>query len=318
MLLIGNELVMELLLALAGLGGLALLLQQKPLPSKDDAEKALVNLEKDPTDPDANTVAGKYKAFVMGDYDGAMPYLVHSKDVTLKTLAEHELDPEHTMRAVQKVGMGDEWVTAAKKFPALNRIFLDRASQWYIRAWPDLDGLWKAKSREQAAKLATSRPPGVSRKGLPKKWSSNIAAPAPASIDGSVARTGSHSIKIPAGDPKVPSAENGIQSEPIPLASQEVQYSAYIRTDQTENKTDQLYVSFHDNTGGLLGISAQNIPTDTPFWNKVSGTVKVPPNTTSMRLGTTVRSKKGAVWVDDVSVLVDGREGWFNLSFEER
>src|SRR6267142_2580604 len=88
-----------LLLGLAGLGGLALLLQQKPLPTKEDAEKAFAVLGKDPTDPDANTVFGKYKAFVIGDYDGAMPYLVHSKDITLKTLAEHELDSNYTQSA---------------------------------------------------------------------------------------------------------------------------------------------------------------------------------------------------------------------------
>lgn len=310
---------MEILLALAGLGGLALLLQQKPIPSREDAERALVKLEKDPTDPDANTVAGKYKAFVMGDYDGAMPYLVHSKDMTLKTLAEHELDAERLKTPTQKIGMGDEWVAAIKKFPALNRIFIDRASQWYIKAWPDLEGIWKEKSREQAAKLAASRPPGASRKALPKKWSvSNITAPSPASIDGSVARTGSHSIKIPAADPKVSTSDNGITSDPIPLAGKEVQYSAYARTDKTEGKTDQVYVSFFDDTGGLLHIAAQNIPTDTPFWNKVGGTVKVPPNATSMRFGTAIRSKKGDAWIDDVSVLVDGKEVWTNPSFEER
>ena len=248
-----------------------------------------------------------------------MPFLAKSGDKTLKTLADHELDPDHITTAPQKIGMGDEWVAAAKKFPALNRIFIDRANHWYISAWPDLDDLWKGKARDQAAKLATSRPAGVSRKGVPKKWSiSNITAPVPPSIDGTVARTGSHSIKIPAADPKISTSDNGISSDPIPLAGQEVQYSAYVRTDKTEGKNDQVYVSFFDNTGGLLNISAQNIPMDQPFWNRVVGTVKVPPNTTSMRFGTAIRSKKGDAWIDDVSVLVDGREVWTNPSFEDR
>lgn len=307
---------MELLLALAGLGGLAFLLQQKPLPNKDDAAKARIALGKNIDDPDANTTVGKYEAFVLGNYQEAMPFLAKSGDKTLKTLAEHELDPDYTKTATQKVGMADEWVTATKKFPALNRIFIDRAGQWYISAWPDLDDLWKGKAREQAAKLATSRPMGVSRKGVPKKWSiSNIAAPNPPSIDGLVARTGSHSIKIPSADPKISTSDNGIQSDPIPLTGQEVQYSAYVRTDKTEGKTDQVYVSFFDGTGGLLQISAQNIPADMPFWNRVGGTVKVPANTTSMRFGTAIRSKNGTAWIDDVSVLVDGKE-ILNQSFE--
>lgn len=305
---------MELLLGLIGLAGLAtLLLQQKPLPSKEDAEKALAVLDKNSLDPDANTIFGKWKAFVMGDYDGAMPYLVHSKDTTLKTLAEHELDGESLKTAPQKVGMGDEWVSAAKKFPALNRIFLDRANQWYLKAWPDLDGLWKDKSREQGAKLAASRPAGISRKGLLKKWSLSNA-----SIDGSVARTGSHSIKILPVDPKISTSDSGIQSDSIPMTGQEVKYSAYARTDKTEGKTDQVYVSFFDKDGVLLQIVAQNIPADTPFWNKVGGTIKVPANTAAMRFGTAVRSKKGDTWIDDASVLVDGKEFLPNPSFEDR
>ncbi|MCI0528775.1 MAG: hypothetical protein L0Y56_15155, partial [Nitrospira sp.] len=85
-----------LLLGLGGLGVFALLLQQRPLPSQDDVLKALDILDKDASDPNANTVAGKYKAFVLGDYDAGMPFLVKSNDRTLKTLAEHEVDATHT------------------------------------------------------------------------------------------------------------------------------------------------------------------------------------------------------------------------------
>lgn len=311
---------MELLLAaLAGITGLALLVQAKPLPSEDDFNKAKAKLDKDITDPDANTTVGKYMAFVLGDYSGAMPYLVHSSDKTLKTLAEHELDDKNLTTGSQKVGMGDEWVSATKKFPALNRIFLDRASQWYVSAWPDLDNLWKQKAREQAAKMAVARPPGTTRKGVPKKWNiSNPTTPILPSIDGTVARIGSHSIKLPPADPKVSTSENGIQSDAIPFSGKEVEFSAYVRTEQTDRKDDEVLITFNDNTGGLVGLSAQNLPADLPFWNRVYGKVKVPVNATSLRIGAKLRSKNGMGWVDDMSVKVDGKEVLPNPSFEDR
>lgn len=308
-----------LLLTLAGLGGLALLLQSKALPSKDDAEKAFGVLDKDPTDPDANTIFGKYKAFVQGDYAAAMPYLIHSKDTTLKTLAEHELDDKNTATPTQKVGMGDEWIAATKKFPALNRIFLDRASQWYVAAWPGLDGLWKDKAREQGAKMAFARPAGVTKKGVPKKWNvGDVNAVIQPLIDGTVARTGSHSIKLAGADPKISTSENGFQSDVIQFSGKEVEYSAFVRTDKTERKDDEVLISFFDNTGGLVLISAENMPTDVPFWNRVYKKIKSPANAVSLRVGAKVRSKNGAAWVDDMSVKVDGKEVLPNPSFEER
>lgn len=310
---------MEILLAIAGLAGLALLLQQKALPTQEDALKAAEKLETDPNDQNANLTVGKFRAFVVGDYKGAMPFLSRSGDATLKTLAEHEMDPQHTMTAAQKVGMGDEWVVAARKFPALSRSFFDRASQWYIAAWPNLDGLWKEKAREQGTKMAVARPLGTSRKGLPRKWQvSNVIAPIPPTLDGSVAHMGSHSIKIPAADPKISTSDNGIQSDPIPFAGQNIEYSAYVRTNKTERQDDQLYISFFDETGGLVQISAEKIPSDVPFWNHVSGKLKAPANAASVRLGAVVRSKKGIAWVDDMSIKVDGNEILPNPSFEER
>lgn len=308
-----------LLLGLAGLGGLALLLQSKPLPSKEDAEKAFEKLEKDPTDQDANTIFGKYKAFVLGDYDGAMPYLVHSKDTTLKTLAEHELDATHTATATQKVGMGDEWVAATKKLPALNRIFVDRATQWYVTAWPDLDDVWKTKSREQAVKVSAARPPGNSRKGLPRNWQAGDATVQNLpSIDGTFARTGSHSIKIPPSASKVSTAFNGMQSDQIPFAGKAIEYSGYFRTEKTEGQSDELIITFYDATGGLVSLSVQKVPPDLPFWNRVVGKVNAPANATLLRLGSTIRSKNGMTYVDDMSVKVDGKEVLKNGSFEER
>lgn len=309
-----------LLLGLAGLGGLALLLQQKAVPSQADAEKALDKLAKDPLDPDANTVAGKYKAFVMGDYDGAMPYLVHSKDVTFKTLAEHELDDKYTALPSQKVTMGDEWVNAAKKFPALNRSFYERASQWYGKAWPSLDGLEKAKLRIQASKLAGSRPPGAARKGVPSGWieTTGMNGTAPSS-DATIARSGSYSIKIMPPPEKAPAnAASILRGELIPIPVKPVEVTAFVRSDGTTNGQDRMALGFWDATGQPLAFQQVFIPTDYPFWNPITIKATPPDKTARAQIEIWQYSKAGNVWVDDVSMKVDGKDVIKNPSFEDR
>lgn len=303
-----------LLLGLAGLGGLALLLQSKPLPSREDAEKAFDKLEKDPTDADANTVMGKYKAFVMGDYDGAMPYLVNSKDATLKSLAEHELDAVYTALPAQKVTMGDEWVTAAKKFPALNKIFYERAGQWYAKAWGDLEGAQKEKLRAQGVRLAAARPPGAAKKDLPAGWSGDqtipgMRMPVP---DGTIARTGSYSVKMIPSDEKANGVFSQLNSAVIAIPrGKELEFSAWVMSNGTENANDRVVIFFLDKS-----LNSVHIPLDTPFWNRVSGKVAIPEGATRVMLGIVQSSKKGNIWVDDASVKVDGKEVLKNASFE--
>lgn len=305
---------MEILLGIAALAGLALLVQSKPLPSEADVVKALDKLDKNPDDPDANTVAGKYKAFVMGDYKEGMTYLSKSNDKTLKSLADHEQDIANTVTPVQKVTMGDEWVTAAKKFPALSRIFYDRASQWYSLAWPDLDLRSKEKLRIQGLKLAASRPPGGARKGLPQGWVGDgiLAGMGTPVTDGAVAHTGSYSIKIVPSDEKVKNTFTQLKSDVLEIPpGKELEYAAWVLSNGTESSNDRLMLYFIEKNNGSVFI-----PTDLPFWTRVSGKLNIPDGATRVMLGAIQSSKKGNVWIDDVSIKVDGKEIIKNPSFE--
>jgi len=313
-----------LLLAAAGAAGLAALLtQSKPLPSDADFKKAQDTLKTTPEDPDANLVAGKYIAFVTGDYDNGMAYLAKSNDKTLRTLAEHERAPLYTDTAPQKVGMGDEWVAASKTFPALFRIFYDRAAHWYSAAWPDLDATWKDRTRTQGRKLAASRPPGGAKKAPPSGWVVDPGnAGRPIVIDGAVARTGSYSIRIPAADEKVKNSYSSLKSEliPIPASAQgkPFEVSAYVLADGTENGTDSLYGQFFDNAGSQIGTVSAYMPVDTPFWNRVSLKGTVPNNAVRAQFSSVLNSKKGSLWIDDASMKIDGKEILKNGSFEDR
>lgn len=313
---------MELILAaLAGIAGLALLVQAKPLPSEDDFNKAKIKLDQNPLDPDANTIVGKYMAFVQGDYSNAMPYLVHSPDKTLSGLATHELDDAYTKTAVQKVGMGDEWVAGAKNLKVLSPAFYDRASQWYAKAWPDLDDVWKTKSRQQGRKIAQSRPQGQSKKALPTGWEPEVGAAGsrPPTLEGSLARTGSYSVTIPAPDEKVKGSLSGLKSALFPvIPGKPITVSAYILCDGTEGTEDMLLVNYFNQSGGLMvGVSfATYLQTDIPFWTRYTLSGKVPENAARGSFYVMRKSRKGEIFVDDASVKVDGKEVLKNGSFE--
>jgi hypothetical protein len=312
----GIVLMELLLLGLAGLGGLALLLQSKPLPTKEDAEKAFAKLDKDPTDADANTIFGKYKAFVQGDYDAAMPYLVHSKDTTLRTLAEHELDDSHVATAPQKVAMGDEWVAAAKNFKPLSPIFYDRAAHWYAAGWPDLDAAWKEKARIQGRKLAASRPPAASKK-LPSGWVADAGlSGVQATADGTIARSGSYSGKLSPAAANVPNSYSALKSELLPVSGKTLENTAFILTDGTETGGDRMYTLFFDQAGRQIQTDQSFIPADMPFWGRVVVKSNVPKDAVRTQFAVVLNSKKGNIWVDDVSMKLDGKEVLKNGSFD--
>lgn len=314
---------MEMLLVAVGIVGgaglLSLLQSKSPLPSEADFNKANEKLKLMPEDPDANTVAGKYIAFVLGDYDAGMVFLSKSSDTALRTLAEHERAPLYTDTAPKKIAMGDEWVAAAKGFPALFRIFYDRASHWYALAWPDVDGIWKDKLRERAHKLAAARPPGAVRSGLPTGWQAyNGAGGRSPVLDGTIAHAGSYSVKLPPADEKVKESMSVLQSDLVPVSGKSVEMGAYVLTDGSENSTDALHVDFYDQTGRYVSTAGPYVSPDVPFWTWVNAKIAVPENVARCRFSAVFYSKKGNMWVDGASIKLNGKEILKNGSFEEK
>jgi hypothetical protein len=312
--------MIEELLAIAGLGGLALLLTQaKPLPTEADYKKALDKIATAPDDPDANTIVGKYLAFVTGNYDEGLKYLEKSGDATLKTLAMHERAPEQTDTGPKKIGMADEWVAAAKKFPALFRVFYDRAAYWYILAWPDLDPVWKGKAREQGVKLSASRPPGTPKGALPTGWShGSVGDKVQPSLDGTIAHVGSYSGKLP---PKDPASERVLyfMSPYLPVQGKmPLEATAFWRSDLTEGGNDTFFVHMYDENKTHLGSFASKVAADQPFWAPVSTKGDLLPNAKFVTVGFIKQSKPGTLWGDDFSVKIGGAEILKNGSLEQK
>lgn len=309
---------MDLLLGLAGLTGLAALLQSKVLPTEKDYQKATLDLVVKPDDPALNLTAGKYEVFVLNDFQFGLQHLAKGSDKTLAALAQKELDDKNTATPELQVGMGDEWVLAAKKYPPLVTQFYDHASEWYAKAWPKLSDLWKAKVREQGGKLAASRPKTTSIKSLPKNWSGSGGQTSMPSSDGSIARTGSYSVKLPERNSPNQNPEIFLRSDTIQENPQSIELSGYSRAEGTESKNDQLFVNFFNKDGELIGVDGPNLPVDIPVWLRSSKKIDVPKETASMIAGVAKRSKLGILWVDDLSIKSAGKELLKNGSFEQK
>ena len=58
----------------------------------EELREAQATLAKDPKDPQANLVVGRYLCFTKGDWKKGLPLLALGSDETLKGLAEQELE----------------------------------------------------------------------------------------------------------------------------------------------------------------------------------------------------------------------------------
>lgn len=309
---------MELLLAAAaGIAGLAALLQSKStLPTEADFKKAQDKLVSDPGDPDASKVAGKYLAFVLGDYDKGIPFLAASSDKTLKILAEHELDKSYVETPLQQIGMGDDWVSAAKSAPALNRIYYDRAGQWYATAWPSLDGVWKDKAREQLRKLFQSPAVPDPRTAMaPSGWKL-IEANVRASSTTKASRNGKNSFQVAAGKNAAP--QYIVLEQALNTAPGKYKFSVWVLSDSTDAARDSVSAVWFGQGSKMLGASELIIPKDEPWWHHLETTFEVPAGAVIMMIHFTPSSKAGNIYVDDISLKLGDKELVKNGSFEDR
>ncbi len=311
---------MDLLMGLGGMAGAAFLLAPAPaLPSETDYKKALDKLQTTPDDPDANTVVGKYLAFVQGDYEQGMTYLVKSGDKTLRTLAEHERAPLYADTGPKKVGMADEWVNAAKSNRPLFRIFYDRAAYWLGQAWPEMkeQPLWGDKIRERLQKIYTVVPgqAAPTKLALPAPWKSPYADTKGARTAAAF-RSGASSFQISGWKSPLPAYTALGQNVDVKPGT--YKFSAWVITDGTDDD-DGFLIAVQNAAGKNLILKPLIVPKDQPWWRKFSMDIEVPADGSRISLAYNVGSKQGQTFLDDWSLKgPDGKELLKNGSFEDK
>lgn len=117
------------------------------------AKEALAKLEKEPTDPQANLVAGKFYCFAKGNWNLGLSMLALSADASFKAQAEKDL--AQPAAAPEQLAVADGWWDLGEKQEGVAKTQLQvRACDWYRQAVPGLTGLAKAKAEKRLADLS--------------------------------------------------------------------------------------------------------------------------------------------------------------------
>jgi hypothetical protein len=113
-------------------------------------------LAKNPADPDANLILGKYLCFVKNDWDSGLPNLVQGSDPTLQALAQKDLDAQKNAADGMTAANG-WWDFSAPAQDGLDAISgKQRAVHWYQQLSPTLTGLKQAMARQRMADYAAA------------------------------------------------------------------------------------------------------------------------------------------------------------------
>jgi WD40 repeat protein len=123
----------------------------------DAVKDVAAKLEKDPDDPEANLITGKYLCLRKGNWDKGLPLLARGSDAALQAAAKKDLGkPQDTAGQVE---VGDGWwdLGEAQK-DSTKRALQARAGHWYREALPELAGLNLAKVEGRLKTIAEQAP----------------------------------------------------------------------------------------------------------------------------------------------------------------
>ncbi len=116
------------------------------------AKVARQTLLKDPADPAANLIVGRFECFIAGRWDVGLPHLAQAEDATLKDVAKKDLALPQD--AQEQLDLADAWWSIGEKEAGEAKTKVQRrAAAWYAKARGRLNGLAKTKADKRAAIL---------------------------------------------------------------------------------------------------------------------------------------------------------------------
>jgi hypothetical protein len=114
----------------------------------EEVQPAVEKLASDPSDPEANLIVGRYRAFVRRDWAAGLPLLAKGSEARLKTIALADL--ANPSSPEEQAKLADLWweygETQSGGAQAAARA---RATHWYVLAEPHLQGLAKTRAERR-------------------------------------------------------------------------------------------------------------------------------------------------------------------------
>jgi hypothetical protein len=130
----------------------------------EDAEKefaaiapALAVLDGNPQDPDANLAVGRFRCFVLGDWQVGLPQLARGSKGAVQALAASDFARPQTAAAQTELGDG-WWALAIEETGLARRNLQQRAAHWYRTAFATVTGLTKIRLEKRLAEVGASAP----------------------------------------------------------------------------------------------------------------------------------------------------------------
>ncbi len=287
-------------------------------------------------DPEANLAYGKFLTFVKGDFERGLPHLAKGSDPFLKALAQH--DTTSANPGLDTLAIGNAWATGSAEIKAdfgltgavgtakvradpefvarARQRMTERALHWWAKAWPSLpDGPQKAQLRDSLKKVLQN-PAAPDVRGLrdAQGWTSphreqNAGPSARAAHSGRLSwqvTCGKNSLERYTSLHTVFPAHPGAKYE----------FSGWVLTDGTEAANDEINLPVFSADGKLLLHPLVYMPVDSPFWSRLSTEFVCPEGASRVSLGVIVTSRKGVIFLDDLSLKCNGKELLHSPGFE--
>lgn len=299
-----------------------LLCQGKPPADVVRAEKVI---SEKPDDQVAHFTVGRYYAAI-GDWERAMPHLSSGSNDFFRAIAS--LD----MAGADPFAIGEAWWAGAvdvevnlltgaassakvelkKSAVAIRPLMRERAAFWFSKSWSSSSELEKVRLLSYGRAASTPSAGAAKVSGSPSEWTLRNGAVR----EGLYAKSGRSSIAVNCSSKEAANYAR-FQGEMIiiPVGAKEVSLSAWVRAEGTEPRCS-IQVGFW--TSAMDGITQGGAEVqEGPFWVKVGRVVQVPEKASKMSVFLVAESSRGKLWIDDVSLLVDGKELLKNGSFEK-
>lgn len=266
-------------------------------------EKAKKTLEKTPDDPAANLTMGAYYAD-KAKWDLALSCFEKAKSSEIRAAVEAEKKLDGNQFTAVEVG--DAWSKAMSKAGPARQACFDRMNFHYATAWEKLDDFGKNKLKDRLAKLYAPLQSGKPNADALGVWGGVAGAAAKVEIVGQKVRSGGFALKF---SPKDLTKGTLAHSTALPVQpGKKLEVSAWVLSDGTDSAADSLKFVVRDNKNGFSWTAGETIKPNLPVWTRISSEVVIPDNSVSIEVQIGFNSKSGAVFVDDISIKIDGKE----------
>jgi len=114
----------------------------------EEVQPVVEKLASNPSDPEANLIVGRYRAFVRRDWAAGLPLLAKGSEARLKTIALADL--ANPTSPEEQAKLADLWWEYAETQSGMAQAAARaRATHWYVLAEPHLQGLAKTRAERR-------------------------------------------------------------------------------------------------------------------------------------------------------------------------